>query len=352
MNIVYISDSYLDLSVFMSQVHTLCNYHSERNNIKLIALCSHRDMKLDKPNDAKYELIKIYRYPRMFIPFVNKLRSLTISNKIRKELEWADVIHCRGHIGSFFAVNLLQRFNLDKKIIGDIRGAIVDERENKKSILSVFYKSQTEELERAVFEGVNYFFFVSDNMMKFYKEKYNFKQNSEVFPTIVDESLFYKCEIYRKDYRAKLNTKDRKVYIYIGGTDYWQNLDQIILKFNEINIKKTDKYFFIILTKNVAFVKRFCNIKNINLINFYISSVAYSDVGKYLNASDYGVIIRDKSIVNYVASPTKINEYLACNLKIIDNLEQIGLNSIFLNQEYKSTKKIINEQNDIFHQLI
>ena len=36
----------------MSQVHTLCNYHSEQNNIKLIALCSHRDIKLDKPNDA------------------------------------------------------------------------------------------------------------------------------------------------------------------------------------------------------------------------------------------------------------------------------------------------------------
>ena len=335
----------------MSQVHTLCNYHSEQNNIKLIALCSHRDIKLDKPNDAKYELIKLYRYPRMFIPSVNKFRALTISNRIRKELEWADLIHCRGHVGSLFAVNLLKRFNLDKKVIADIRGAIVEEKKSSQAKLSYFYSLQSKKTEEIVFTHAYYFFFVSNNMQKYYKEKYNFKQNSAVFPTIVNEFFFYKSNELRNEYRDKLNIKDKQVYIYVGGADYWQNLDKIILKFNELNINEPNKYFFIIITNDINFVKNFSIKNNIDLSDFYIDSLAYSDVCKYLNASDYGVIIRNSSVINYVASPTKINEYLACELKVINSIDQIGINNTFLNQEYKFTDKIINEQNEIFYSI-
>lgn len=351
MNILYISDSYLSLSVFMSQVHTLCNYHSELNQVKLIALCNHRDVKLDKPSDAKYELIKIYRYPKMFIPLINKLRASTISNEIKKELEWADVVHCRGHVGSIFAINLLNKFNLKKPVISDIRGAIVEERESKRSKLSNFYSMQSRELEKAVFKSAHYFFFVSDNMQKYYREKYNFKQGSAVFPTIVNEHLFYKCQALRNKYRDKLGIKDRFTYVYVGGADHWQNVDKMILKFNKININKPNMYFFIILTCDVKFVKKFCMNNDINVENFYIDSVAYSDVCKYLNASDYGVIIREENIMNYVASPTKINEYLACQLKVIDALDQIGINQRFLSQGYKSIKKIVKEQNDVFLKL-
>lgn len=64
MNILYISDSYLNLSVFMSQVHTICNYHSELNSVRLVVLCDHKEINMDNVKNAKYELIKIYRYPK------------------------------------------------------------------------------------------------------------------------------------------------------------------------------------------------------------------------------------------------------------------------------------------------
>ncbi len=348
MNILYISDSYLDLSVFMSQVHTICNYHSKENKVKLLSLCSHRDIKLEKPVDAKYDLIKIYRYPKMFIPFINYLRAVTVDRKIKEVLEWAEVIHCRGHVGSTFAINLLNKFNMQKTIIADIRGAIVEEIESKPSLLAKFYAQEAKKIENIVFEKSGYFFFVSENMQKYYKEKYNFKQKSSVFPTIVNEEFFYQSEIFRKEYREKLKIEGRQVYIYVGGVDYWQNLNKILIKFNEINIKETNKYFFIVLTNNPSWVREFCKVNNINTDNFYIDSVAYKEVGKYLNASDYGVIIREKNIINYVASPTKINEYLACGLKIIGELGQIGINKKFLEREYKPINRIIAEQNEIF----
>lgn len=348
MNILYISDSYLDLSVFMSQVHSICNYHSKLNNVKLLSLCSHKDIKLDKPKDAKYELIKLYRYPKMFIPFVNKFRAFTISSKIKNEFEWADVIHCRGHVGSVFAINILKKFKLHRPIISDIRGAIVEEIESKQSLLAKFLSNEAKKLEEMVFKNIDYFFFVSNNMQTYYKEKYKFKQNSSVFPTIVNEDYFYKSDTLKKEYREKLNIKNRQAYIYVGGVDYWQNLDKILLKFNDINLMKPSDFFFIVLTNNPSWVYEFCKLNDINTENFYINSVSYSEVGKYLNASDFGVIIREENIINYVASPTKINEYLACDLKIIDNLDQIGVNNKFLEREYKPINKIVKEQNEIF----
>ncbi len=39
----------------------------------------------------------------------------------------------------------------------------------------------------------------------------------------------------------------------------------------------------------------------------------------YLNASDIGIIWRDKSVVNEVASPIKFSEYVCCGLPVIAN---------------------------------
>lgn len=141
-------------------------------------------------------------------------------------------------------------------------------------------------------------------------------------------------------------------YIYVGGVDYWQNLDKILLKFNSINRKNQARFFFIVLVNNKQWVFDFCYKNDIKLDNFYIDSVPYEKVPMYLNSADFGVIVRNSDIVNFVASPTKINEYLACGLNIINDLEQIGVNKRFLDAKYKDIVNIINMQNNIYHKLL
>lgn len=46
-----------------------------------------------------------------------------------------------------------------------------------------------------------------------------------------------------------------------------------------------------------------------------------SEVPEYLLAADYGLLIRENSITNYVASPVKFAEYLSCGLKVIISSE-------------------------------
>lgn len=352
MNILYISDSYLSLSVFKSQVHTICNYHSKKHNITLIALCNIYDIKQEKPEDALYELIKLYRYPKMFIPIINRLRAFSSKNILNKILNRADVIHCRGHVSSAFAINLLKILKIYKPIIADIRGVIGEELLNRETLLSKFYYTQTKIIERYVFKYCDYLFFVSHNMQKYYMDKYDFKQHSAVFPTIVDEKLFYTSSEKRNIIRERLKISERLCYVYVGGVDYWQNLDKILLKFDSINKENQRKFFFIILTNNKQWVFDFCHKNGIKLDNFYIDSLPYDKVPLYLNAADFGVIIRNDDLINFVASPTKINEYLACGLKIINNLEQIGVNQKFLNVEYRNIKSIISEQDSVYSALL
>ena len=42
-----------------------------------------------------------------------------------------------------------------------------------------------------------------------------------------------------------------------------------------------------------------------------------SDVPKYLVSADYGLLLREATITNQVASPVKFAEYIACGLKVI-----------------------------------
>ena len=352
MNILYISDSYLSLSVFKSQVHTVCNYHSKKHNVILLALCSIHDIEQEKPKDALYELVKLYRYPKMFIPIISWLRAFSSKNMLSKILNSTDIIHCRGHVGSAFAINLLKILKIDKPVIADIRGVIGEELLNQNTLLSKFYYSQAKNIERYVFKYCDYLFFVSHNMQKYYMDKYDFKQHSAVFSTIVDESLFYASSEKRNITREQLKISDRLSYVYVGGVDYWQNLDKILLKFDKINKENKTKFFFIVLTNNKQWVFDFCHKNNIELDNFYIDSLSYDKVPLYLNAADFGVIVRNNDLINFVASPTKINEYLACGLKVINDLEQIGINQNFLKVEYKNIKNIIDEQNFIYSLLL
>ena len=42
-----------------------------------------------------------------------------------------------------------------------------------------------------------------------------------------------------------------------------------------------------------------------------------NDVPKYLLTADYGLLLREETITNQVASPVKFAEYIACGLKVI-----------------------------------
>ena len=60
-------------------------------------------------------------------------------------------------------------------------------------------------------------------------------------------------------------------------------------------------------------------LKDVSQNNYKIISVPHVEVKKYLAACNYGLLFREKHIVNWVSRPTKALEYQAAKLEIIHN---------------------------------
>lgn len=90
-----------------------------------------------------------------------------------------------------------------------------------------------------------------------------------------------------------------------------------MVKFFKEFYKSDKEVFFFILTFEVEKAKKLLQYELVPQENFRVLSVEYSKVPMYLNAADIGLLLRDKVIVNRVASPTKFAEYHACGLYTI-----------------------------------
>lgn len=356
MNLVYISTDYAALSVFKSQVHTLCNAHSDKHQVHLIAFCNQEEMAMPLLADTRYQITRIPRLPKLFIPELILFLARKYAAQLKPILSKADLIWCRGHVGTQMASELLHINQLHIPVLADIRGVVVDELREKGGKLARFFAWCAQRLELKVFKNDKNFFFVTQAMDRHYRDLYPqalaHQSESWVFPTVVRDDLFYaRSPEIRKQIRQQLGLGDAYTYIYVGGTDYWQNLDQILLHFGQ-KCGNQAQFHLVVLTKDTQWVHQFIAAMPKPFSNYTVQSAPYEQVGEIMSACDAGLLIRSASIVNQVASPTKKNEYLASGLPICENLEQIGDLSLRADpSQYKPLEQILAEQEGIFAQI-
>lgn len=105
--------------------------------------------------------------------------------------------------------------------------------------------------------------------------------------------------------------------IYAGGLQQWQCIDDMIA----VAVKLQDRLRFLFLTSDPDILRQKAIAAGLNA---EISSVASDELpGCYARAA-MGFVLRDNSIVNAVACPTKLIEYLHSGIVPIVKLEQIG----------------------------
>jgi len=128
--------------------------------------------------------------------------------------------------------------------------------------------------------------------------------------------------------RVKYNgtQKKKNSLCYIGGLSKWQNIDKILLFFNKLSLLDPS-YIFYLATFDHSnalrlidqYVDDSCK-KNIELI----SVKEKSEVCDFLSKMEYGFLLRDDILLNHVASPIKLAEYLSCGVNPIvsDSLKE------------------------------
>ncbi|MFJ1472961.1 hypothetical protein ACILE9_01685 [Capnocytophaga cynodegmi] len=173
---------------------------------------------------------------------------------------------------------------------------------NNPSKLSYYIKCL---LEFFVLKFSKKLFLVSEAMLLHYEKKYKI--------SISKKSIIIPC--YNKHLlKEPFFTESRyhtPTFVYAGSLSKWQCFEEMIAIYKGIE-EKIENCKLTILT---AETKKANNIlKQNELKNFEVKYVPLAELEKELSKYKYGFLIRKHDIINYVATPTKMNSYLSVGL--------------------------------------
>lgn len=231
--------------------------------------------------------IKKNRYNKLFFEFIRLISFIKLFFLILKSK--------KVYVHSIYYAKIVLPFYklFSNKIITDLHGIVPEENE---STGHHELAKKLQQVEEVVFKYGKYFVAVTQNMVDFYKQKY---------PSTTNTKQFIVLPIFDFQQNKQKHTDPTHLtFVYSGGTQQWQNIDLIVNTIQKLH----HSLHFIILTPNPEVFKEklnTCDIKNIQIL-----SVHKNEVYQYYQQSDFGFILRDYTIVNRVACPTKLIEYL------------------------------------------
>lgn len=142
-------------------------------------------------------------------------------------------------------------------------------------------------------------FFVSDRMRLFYRHKHFYYRNN-----------FYLMPCFNQKLNRAAFSEikySHPSFVYAGSMDGWQCFEKTVKLFMQIK-NRIPNATFTVLT---AAQDRAKEILTKYGVDAELKYVHYTKVDEELRKFKYGFIVRDNNIVNNVATPTKMNSYLA-----------------------------------------
>jgi len=270
---------------------------------------------VDHP-DSYENHIKIIRYSNQLITIVLDTAP-TIAEAVLKTL--ADICHfIYIHSVGPFRVNSTSNavVKSKKNVFLDFHGVVPEEFR-----MYHWYDlaAQFEEYERIAVSRADKILCVTEKMKDHIVIKHNKNWNAlinlPIYNTFKNEAL---------NYKLKLIANGKKVprVIYAGGAHKWQNTTETVKFLLSITEKAS---FRILTTEPNVFLKIFedNNKKNPSLESDVFFANKDQLISEY-RKSDYGICFRSPSLVNSVACPTKVIEYITFGIIPIFTFEDIG----------------------------
>lgn len=293
---------------------------------------------LDKYN-VDYQIIYLDKKIELF----NKKKYIEYKKIVSNFSNEETIIMCREVLATSFAI--LSQTGL--KIILDKRGIpYLESLTFKKHFLLKKYVRYLYFyfVERFVINKCKYFRFVSKNMANYYKNKYPNKINSYIIqPTGV---LFNRTNNIKLRMITKWQNPGKYKIIYSGGNSNYHNFEEVIKFMKDISIKNDLFEFYVCSYFTESELNEYKN--KYKFINFY-NKLPHDNLVELLIDCNFGICFRSNSLINRIAAPTKISEYLAYNIKVIysGNIGSVSdfideLSDEYLIDKYKFSTKCIN----------
>ena len=232
------------------------------------------------------------------------------------------VYHCRGESAVSWALQLKSHFPGDR-ILLDVRGHWPSEalyRLGKELLSFDDYKAHygncenEKRLEKAisVADAVST---VSVSLKDLIEKEYNYEGGASVVPCCISKiSDRSSRNIIRKNWGV---LSHEKILVYSGGMAEYQHFEDLILPFMTCLLKKSKKVYFLVLSHEKEHARELISRSMLDKSRVIIEAVPQAEVSNYLSACDAGLMIRKPTLVNQLANPVKIAEYLGAGLPVI-----------------------------------
>ena len=325
---IYLTYADQPSGVYSSQVVDVCNFLNESHNaqIRLVSFISLHNFSHNR------QKIKREMPSAIVLPMLPRMTSFGFNTLmlffVLLFLNQRSVI-ARNVLAARIALRL--RSFLKLKVCFDGRGAIAAEWNEYQVVPLQEWKNSIHTWEKLVVLNVDFRIAVSEELVKYWNERYGYSENKHVvIPCTLNTS--FRPEILKQEEIENARKKmkfdaDDIVLVYSGSTAGWQSFD-LLQGFLQkiINNNKNIKVLFLSeKDKNVDQLKTEFPDK------IFQTFVKHSEVSGILKSCDIGILIREKSVTNQVASPTKFAEYLSAGLPVIIS-EGIGDYTSFVKQ--------------------
>ncbi|MCC7514260.1 MAG: glycosyltransferase [Bacteroidia bacterium] len=325
---IYLTYADQPSGVYSSQVVDVCNFLNESHNaqIRLVSFISLHNFSHNR------QKIKREMPSAIVLPMLPRMTSFDFNTLmlffVLLFLNQRSVI-ARNVLAARIALRL--RSFLKLKVCFDGRGAIAAEWNEYQVVPLQEWKNSIHTWEKSVVLNADFRIAVSEELVKYWNERYGYSENKHVvIPCTLNTSfrpeILKQEEIENARKKMKFNADDI-ILVYSGSTAGWQSFD-LLQGFLQkiINNNKNIKVLFLSeKDKNVDQLKAEFPDK------IFQTFVKHSEVSGILKSCDIGILIREKSVTNQVASPTKFAEYLSAGLPVIIS-EGIGDYTSFVKQ--------------------
>ena len=326
---IYITFNDSPSGIYYSQVTSVCDFLNRefQEKIYLVAFVSIRcycnDRKKIKSQFSNAIVLPLF--PKIRFWKMNILTLFFVVLFLRKDKVWA-----RGPFAANLAI-MIKKIGLVKKIVFDARGAYQAELTEYNVVNDKDIVADIESIERRALYESDAQLAVSAKLKEWWKTKYKFTSDKSVVIPCTLNSYFLanfpkeeEIDILRK---KNGYMESDIVFIYSGSSAGWQSFDMVHDYLLEL-FSKSEEYKLIFMSdripKYLEFFRKFGNRIKTKWLNPH-------EVKDILLCGDYGLLIREASITNYVSSPVKFAEYLSCGLKVVIS-EGIGDFTFFVKE--------------------
>ncbi len=204
-----------------------------------------------------------------------------------------------------------------KEAIYDGRGAIGAEWKEYKVVENPIMLSEIFSLEKTAVLNSNYRIAVSHKMVEYWEKEFAYNLTQHVVIPCTLNQLYQNVVVSEQSIKQARNeigfSENDVVFIYSGSVAGWQSFD--LLKDFMVPVLKADANNKLMFLSDID--ENILSLKNQFPDQVSCQKLKANEVPKYLLSGDYGLLIREESVTNKVASPVKFAEYIVCGLKVI-----------------------------------